>query len=103
EMLMDAIEKNIGGAAKIMGEKSFTAALANMWAAVGRLGASFLDAGGKGGGFFSQLKPLIGDFTQAIDGMGDTSELWGIRFGRVFAELNEKFKVIKDSYDKFPD
>src|SRR5699024_736662 len=103
EMLMDAIEKNIGGAAKIMGEKSFTAALANMWAAVGRLGASFLDAGEDGQGFFSQLKPLIGDFTKAIDGMGDTAELWGIRFGRVFAELIEKFKAIKDSYDKLPD
>src|SRR5699024_6665387 len=103
EMLMDAIAKNIGGAAKIMGEKSFTAALANMWAAVGRLGASFLDAGEDGQGFFSQLKPLIGDFTKAIDGIGDAAELWSIRLRRVFAELVEKFKGIKDSYDKLPD
>ncbi|WMX57489.1 tape measure protein [Peribacillus sp. R9-11] len=36
EMLMNAIEKNIGGAAGKMGEESFTAGIANMWAAVGR-------------------------------------------------------------------
>lgn len=100
EMLMNAIEKNIGGAAKKMGETSFTAGLANMWAAVGRIGASFLDAGGKGGGFFSQLKPLIADFTGSLDTMGGMAEKAGVKFGEMFASFIEKAKAVKSAYDK---
>ncbi|WP_340373301.1 peptidoglycan DD-metalloendopeptidase family protein [Peribacillus sp. FSL E2-0218] len=99
EMLMNAIEKNIGGAAGKMGEESFTAGIANMWAAVGRLGASFLDAGGKGGGFFSQLKPLIADFTGRLDSMGDFSAKAGVKFGELFSGVVDKVKSVKAAYD----
>lgn len=99
EMLMSAIENNIGGAAQKIGEESFTAGLANMWAAVGRLGASFLDAGGKGGGFFSQLKPLIVDFTGRIDTMGDFAEKAGVKFGKFFTAVIDKAKALKETYD----
>ncbi len=34
-----------------MGMNLFTAALKNMWASVGRIGANFLEAGSKGGAF----------------------------------------------------
>src|SRR5690606_39955713 len=40
DMLLNAIEKNIGGAAKIMGEESFSAAIANIWADIARIGRS---------------------------------------------------------------
>ncbi|OFO55666.1 tape measure protein [Nosocomiicoccus sp. HMSC059G07] len=60
EMLLNSIEKNIGGAAQIMGMESFTASIANTWAAVSRLGAAFLDGGDGVEGFFSKMKPLIG-------------------------------------------
>ncbi|PWA08663.1 hypothetical protein DCC39_14590 [Pueribacillus theae] len=99
EMLMNAIEKNIGGAAKKMGEESFTAGIANAWAAVGRLGASFLDAGGKGGGFFSQLKPLVADFTDRIDSMGGIAEKAGVKFGEMFTGLIDKVKSVKSWFD----
>ncbi|MCA1029392.1 tape measure protein, partial [Cytobacillus kochii] len=99
EMLMKAIESNIGGAAQKMGETSFTAGISNMWAAVGRLGASFLDAGGEGGGFFSQLKPLISDFTGRLDSMGDFAEKAGVKFGKLFSGFVDKVKSIKASYD----
>ena len=99
EMLLSAIENNIGGAAKKIGEESFTAGIANMWAAVGRLGASFLDAGGKGGGFFSTLKPLIGDFTERLDSMGAIAEQAGVKFGEMFIAAIEKVKEIKRWYD----
>ena len=59
EMFLEAIENNIGGAAKTMGEESFTAGIANIGAAISRVGANFLDAGGEGKGFFSTIKPLI--------------------------------------------
>src|SRR5690625_3361994 len=52
ELFNKAIEQNIGGAAQVMGAKSFSAALDNVWAAVGRVGASFLDGQGDGKGFF---------------------------------------------------
>ncbi|MFH0070687.1 tape measure protein [Peribacillus sp. NPDC056705] len=99
EILMKAIENNIGGAAQKMGQTSFTAGLANMWAAVGRLGASFLDAGGKGGGFFSQLKPLIADFTSRLDSMGIFAEKAGVKFGEFFSGFVEKVKSVKAAYD----
>ncbi|MFD4928408.1 tape measure protein [Peribacillus butanolivorans] len=99
EVLMNAIEKNIGGAAKKMGVESFTAGIANMWAAVGRLGASFLDAGGKGGGFFSTLKPMIADFTNRIDSMGAFSEKSGVKLGEMFTGFIEKVKSVKATYD----
>ncbi|MEB6242401.1 hypothetical protein MXL82_04965 [Staphylococcus gallinarum] len=40
KMFQNAIENNIGGTAKKMGEKSFTVSLANMWAALARARAA---------------------------------------------------------------
>lgn len=99
EMFLNAIETNIGGAAKKMGQKSFTASLANMWAAVGRLGASFLDAGGKGGGFFSKMKPLMNDLTTAIDGMEGTAAKWGETLGQVLDKVVNGIKGIVNWYN----
>src|SRR5699024_12442714 len=62
EMFMKAIENNIGGAAKIIGEKSFTAALSNVCAEVGRIGAAVLDGGEEGEGWLSTLKSLMVHF-----------------------------------------
>ncbi|MFI3377673.1 peptidoglycan DD-metalloendopeptidase family protein [Mammaliicoccus sciuri] len=99
KMFLDSIENNIGGAAKKMGEKSFTASLSNMWAAVGRLGASFLDAGGKGGGFFSKMKPLMNDLTTAIDGMEGSAAKWGEKLGQVFDKIVNGIKGIVGWYN----
>lgn len=99
EMFLNAIETNIGGAAKKMGEKSFTAGLANMWAAVGRLGASFLDAGGKGGGFFSKMKPLMAEFTNSLDGMESTAAKWGESLGIAFDKIVEGIRGIIGWYN----
>lgn len=99
KMLQSAIENNIGGAAKTMGEKSFTASLANMWAAVGRIGASFLDAGGKGGGFFSKMKPLMNDLTDVFDSMEDSAAKWGESLGIVFDKVINGIKGIVSWYN----
>lgn len=87
ETFLNAIEANIGGAAKIMGEKSFTGALANIGASLGRIGANFLDAGGKGGGFFSQLKPLMADFMETLGDIEEKSAKWGETFGKAFSKV----------------
>lgn len=99
KMFLNAIETNIGGAAKKMGQKSFTASLANMWAAVGRLGASFLDAGGKGGGFFSKMKPLMNDLTTAIDGMEGSAAKWGETLCQVLDKVVNGIKGIVNWYN----
>lgn len=94
EMFFSAVEKNIGGAAKIIGQESLTGAISNAWAAVGRLGAAFLDAGGKGGGFFSQLKPLIGEFTDGMDSLTDVAADLGVKAGQAFASLVGKAREL---------
>ena len=99
KMFLDSIESNIGGAAKKMGEKSFTAGMSNMWAAVGRLGASFLDAGGKGGGFFSKMKPLMAKLTESIDGLGGSAEAMGEKFGDVFSKIVDSITGIINWYN----
>lgn len=61
-----AMRKAFGGAALASGE-SMTGTIDNMWAAVGRVGAAFLDSGEDGEGFFARLKPLLGEATDGID------------------------------------
>lgn len=84
EMFLKAIEKNIGGAAAIIGESSFTGALSNVQASIGRIGANFLDAGGEGGGFFSQIKPLLVDLKEALGSVEAISTDLGVSFGKMF-------------------
>jgi phage-related protein len=102
KMLQSAIQKNIGGAAKKMGEKSFTASLANMWAALGRVGAGFLDAGGKGGGFFSKMKPIMNNLTTMFDGMQGTAEQWGVKLGSALNTVLAMGVKVKNFYDGLP-
>lgn len=99
EMLFNAIEKNVGGAAKIIGENSFTAALANIGASISRIGANFLDAGGKGGGFFSQLKPLMADFNEWLGTLEGKAAEMGEKFGAAFGEVVTKVQSLKDKFD----
>lgn len=94
ETFLKAIETNIGGAAKIMGEKSFTGALANIGASLSRIGANFLDAGGKGGGFFSQLKPLMADLMDVMGGLEDKAAGWGEKFGSAFATAIKVLRAV---------
>mgnify|MGYP001941350279 CR=1 FL=1 len=100
EMFLSAVENNIGGAAAVMGEESFTAALANMWAAVGRLGASFLEGGEKGEGFFHQMKPIFEELTEGFDNMGDVAAVWGEKFGAAFATFIDWIRQTIDWFRK---
>lgn len=94
ETFLKAIETNIGGAAKIIGEKSFTGALSNITASLSRIGANFLDAGGKGGGFFSQLKPLMVDMMDMMGGIEDKAASWGEKFGSAFATVVKIIRAV---------
>lgn len=90
DMFLRAIEKNIGGAAKIVGENSFKASIANVGASIGRIGANFLDAGGSGNGFFTTLKPLVTDFTNDLGLLEDKASVLGEKFGSSFQTIVDK-------------
>lgn len=90
DMFLRAIEKNIGGAAKIVGENSFKASIANVGASIGRIGANFLDAGGNGTGFFTILKPLVTDFTNDLGLLEDKASILGEKFGSSFQTIVDK-------------
>lgn len=103
EMFLNAIEKNIGGAAKTIGEESFTAALANMGASLSRIGANFLNAGNSGKGAFDQLKPLIGEVTEILGGVEDKAVEWGETLGNAMSVVVDKFHELKDNFDNLSD
>lgn len=103
EMLFNAIEKNVGGAAKIMGETSFSAALDNIGASISRIGANFLDAGGEGGGFFSQLKPLMAGFSDQLAVIEEKASDLGVKFGEAFANVVQKAQELKARFDSLPE
>lgn len=103
EMFLNAVEKNIGGAAKIVGEKSFTGALSNIWASVGRIGANFLDANGSGQGFFTQLKPLMVEFKNYLGTLEEKAATWGQVFGESFSGVIQYFKTGKVEVNGFTD
>src|SRR5699024_1857360 len=92
EMFKAAIEKNIGGAAKEIGEKSLMAALKNIGADIGRIGANFLDAGGEGEGFFSRLKPLLTEFRGFLQSLEKPAAELGKKFGDAFIKVIEGVK-----------
>lgn len=93
-----AMEKGMGGAAKKMGDKSFTAAFANMKASIGRIGANLLDGGGTGDGIFSQLKKDLPDITKFLNKVEKNSKEIGRYLGGAFSGiisgLGSSFKTI---------
>lgn len=98
EMFFEAISKNIGGAAKEIGETSFAAALKNIWSDLARIGANFLDAGGEGEGFFSRLKPLLSEFRGLLESLEEPAAKLGAKFGDAFIDFVE---FIKDAVKWF--
>lgn len=76
----NAMESGLGGAAQESG-KTFSGALANMNAALGRLGANLL------GGVFSQMPALFGRATAALDRLGPVATQVGAALGSGLAAL----------------
>lgn len=99
EMFLKAIENNIGGAAKVMGEESFAAALKNIGSDIARIGANFLDAGGDGKGFFSTLKPLLTEFRGYLESVEDAAADLGTKFGESFINMIETVRELKAAWD----
>lgn len=92
ETFQNAIEKGMGGAAVKAGQ-TFSGAVDNMGASLGRLGAAILDAP------FKAAPGLIGSATDAVDGLTDKvgalSEL--LTTGDFTTKFAEAFNVEEDS------
>lgn len=99
ELFRSAIESNIGGAAKTMGEESFSAAMANIGADISRIGASFIGAGGKAGGFFATVKPLLTSFRGMLSSVEEKAVVWGEKFGEAFNNFITRIKNVKAWFD----
>ncbi|GIO27723.1 phage tail protein [Ornithinibacillus bavariensis] len=99
EMFLNAIETNIGGAAKIMGDSSFSGSVANIGNSISRIGANFLDAGGKGGGFFSIIKPMLADFNNYLGVIEEKAAELGVKFGEAFSSFITKMLELKAKFD----
>ena len=93
-----AVKKSIGGAAKEMGSKTITGAIANMGAAVSRIGANFLGSADKNS-FAGKLLPLLNKATEALGKLEDKAKGWGAAFGEKAGDaidwLTKNFDKIK--------
>lgn len=87
----DAMEAYLGGAAQKSGE-TFSGAIKNIGAAVGRIGANVLD--GEGGGMFSQLKPALEDIRKGLSDFEPVAAKWGNVIGAAFAEAYDRAKEL---------
>ena len=100
DIFLAAIEEGFGGAAKTMGEMSFMANIRNIGAAISRIGANFLDAGGKAGGFFSTVKPLLTEFRGYLAQIEEKAADWGVAFGNAFNRFIDGIRQLKARFDE---
>lgn len=99
--LMSALDQ-LGDSAKVMGT-SFTSELANLKASFSRIGANFLDAGGTGGGLFSQLKediPYITSMTKRFEAVASTA---GASAGKAFSPVSKALQGLSNNFAKLSD
>src|SRR5690606_17462541 len=76
----NAMEGGLGGAAQESG-KTFAGSLANMQAALGRLGANLL------GGVFAKMPTLFGSVTTGLDKLGPAATAVGESIGAAFSKV----------------
>lgn len=82
EQFQVAMTKGLGGAALASGN-TFSGAMSNVGAALGRLGASLL------GGVFERLPKLMGDSITVLDNLGPAAKQVGAAIGESFGKAYE--------------
>ena len=87
----NAMEGGLGGAAQESGQ-TFSGALANMQAALGRLGANLL------GGVFSKMPALFGSVTASLDRLGPAATQVGEWIGSAFSALGPILGQVRDFF-----
>lgn len=100
EMLQNAIEKNIGGAAKKIGSKTIQGAIANFGASLSRVGANFLGSADDANSFAGKVLPILNNAMDKMGGVEESAKRWGAVAGEVFGAVVQYFKDGKVNTDK---
>lgn len=98
-----AVEKHVGGAAKELGNATLTGALANVWAAVSRVGANFLGAADDADSFAGKLLPVIIGVQDKLGVLEEKAKEWGKVFGEIFGAFVDYFSKGEVEVDKLGD
>lgn len=94
ETFQKAMQKGLGGAAQESG-KTFSGSVANMQAALGRLGASVLS------GVFPKIAPMLTKLTGWLDQAGPYAERFGAALGTAFTWLGQKIPPVVAAVREF--
>lgn len=100
EMLQNAIEKNIGGAAKKIGSKTISGAIANFGASLSRVGSNFLGTADDANSFAGKVLPILNGAMDKMGGVEESAKRWGAVAGEVFGAVVQYFKDGKVDTDK---
>lgn len=104
ELGIDDLQKAVQGplktAAEDMGKTSFSGAIANTKAAMGRIGAAILGGEDGSGGIFGQLKPLLDDVMGNLDKITEKAKPIGEVLGAVFSGIIDGGKIFFDVIKK---
>lgn len=100
EMLQNAIEKNIGGAAKEIGSKTISGAIANFGASLSRVGSNFLGSADDANSFAGKVLPILNSAMDKMGGVEESAKRWGKVAGEVFGAIVQYFKDGKVDTDK---
>ena len=94
-----AVEDHIGGAAKEMGSKTITGAMANLNAAIGRVGAAFLGSADDSSTFAGRLREVLNDAKGFVNSLTPKVEAVGKVFGQVFGAVYDYLKTGKVNFE----
>lgn len=100
EMLQHAIEKNIGGAAKEIGSKTISGAIANFGASLSRVGSNFLGTADDANSFAGKVLPILNSAMDKMGGVEEAAKRWGAVAGEVFGAVVQYFKNGQVNTDK---
>lgn len=87
-----AVENNVGGAAKSMGSTTIKAAIDNVGAAMGRIGANFLGGSDDKNSFAGQLLGNLNDLEGFLSSLEPKAKDFGVKFGKAFTTAVQKLK-----------
>lgn len=99
EMFRKAVEKHVGGAALQLGNATLTGALANVGAAISRVGANFLGAADDADSFAGKLLPVIITAQDKLGILEAKAKEWGAVVGEVFGAVITYFTKGKEAVD----
>ena len=92
EMVQEAIQNNIAGAAKEIGSTTITGAISNIGASIGRIGANFLGSADDAESFSGMILPMLNNLMDSLGDVEDKAKKYGSTFAKVIKGIVGYFK-----------